>query len=140
MTTLVVYHGSLVLTRSLIGLTKVIWSQIYSITYYGEQTQKLLDRLYLLDIDFKLSVIDMVINKIEKNDVIIINIINYLNTSLHKVKELLEKIRKLITEHQFKWFSYYRTLYCDCEIMELERETTILDKRFNMLLQYVNMS
>jgi hypothetical protein len=99
--------------------------------------QKYHDQMQTLDIEFKLNLLKNWIDSIK-----IENIENNPNLSIiyrgvseicHSINVCLERIDIKIKEHHTKWFHTWRTLYLDEEMLNIKKNTKILNERLKLI-------
>jgi len=100
-------------------------------------TQKYHEQLQTLDIDFKLKLVKHWLDNI-KPETIDTNsnvhmIYGGISEICHAINVCLERIDAKIKEHHSKWFHTWRTLYLDDEIINVKKNTKILNERIKLI-------
>ena len=111
---------------------------IYDCNNFYEIKQK----IELLDINNKISVINLIIEEnIEKySDKKSINLVfNSIKQILEELNEELSSLKNKIEDHKQLYFSYFRKLNLQNEIKSIENHNNILDKRFELLIKSVKI-
>ena len=90
-----------------------------------------------LDLDVRLEVINSLINHIkDENETIHICLKSILDV-ITEINKITNKIKLAQEEHREKYFNEWRAINVDEHILGLKKQSELLDKRFNLLVNIV---
>lgn len=93
--------------------------------------------LYENDIKYRLEVISLYIEELEKKEDNTLSLkycLDGLRFTIDRISMHLHSIHKKYTDHQLKYFSYFRKYDITKEINDLEKDINILNRRFKLLI------
>lgn len=102
----------------------------------NEIFERVQSRLKDFDLDFQFKLAQKYVDTCPSED----SITHYLVASIHAINNLSEKIRIKVTNHKNLWFHRYR--FCDIEsdLLNLEKEVKIFEKRLTIIGTFMNTS
>jgi len=124
----------------IIGTTSTLKTIYYLLPSSNPHLKMYKNEIELLDIEFKLKIIQNWLEENKKNTDAEFN--NYKDEVANlciKISNNLDAINKKISYHNTKWFSSWRTLDLDDQIDNLKNSTTILNNRihyYNLIKTY----
>jgi len=94
-----------------------------------------------LDLEVRLEVIGSLIKCItpEKHNEAIGISLQSIHKSITKIQEIMEQVELKIKEHSEKYFNSYRTLDFDREIKDIQQKSSLLEKRFQLLVDLMKI-
>ena len=93
--------------------------------------------LYNTDIKYRLEVISLYVEELENknsNSDSLKYCLDGLRYTIDRISMHLQSIHQKYTDHQLKYFSYFRKYDISAEIKNLEKDIMILNKRFKLLI------
>jgi hypothetical protein len=108
----------------------------------------IIEKLERFDINLKTELLADIVNHVahitrDDDDDMVNMIAKKSLCSLYEVMEnilkILEKILDKIEVHRNKWFHYWRALYCDKNLDQLDKYITILDGRLDMAFKLIRI-
>jgi hypothetical protein len=110
------------------------------VTYHHTHIKEVIDEFDLLA---KLEIIEAVMKDIENENIndkkSVTKSLDNLRLVVENIHNLLKKIDNIIKEHEQKYFSKWRTIYYENEILELKRNIRLMDLRYNMFLEILKV-
>ena len=103
------------------------------VSYHHTPIKEVIDEF---DLIAKLEIIEAVMKDIENEKIndkqSITKALDNLRLVVENIHNLLQKIDNIIKEHEQKYFSKWRSLYYENEILELKRNIRLMDLRYSM--------
>ncbi len=110
------------------------------VSYHYTPIKEVIDEF---DLIAKLEIIEAVMKDIENEKIndkqSIIKSLDNLRLIVENIHNLLKKIDNIIKDHEQKYFSKWRSLYYENEILELKRNIRLMDLRYNMFLEILKV-
>jgi hypothetical protein len=110
------------------------------VSYHHTPIKEVIDEF---DLIAKLEIIEAVMKDIENEKIndkqSITKALDNLRLVVENIHNLLQKIDNIIKEHEQKYFSKWRSLYYENEILELKRNIRLMDLRYSMFLEILKV-
>ncbi len=131
--------GQRLLTETISTTTHGIYTILGRPAFNMYSLDKIINQL---DLTYKLKSIEAVLEEI-CIDNIDSNALKIIIESVHEMIKLihddLHKIEKIILEHGKKWFSGYRSIDMETQVIDLRLHTQLLDTRYDLLLKTLSI-
>jgi hypothetical protein len=110
------------------------------VSYHHTPIKEVIDEF---DLIAKLEIIEAVMKDIENEKIndkqSITKALDNLRLVVENIHNLLQKIDNIIKGHEQKYFSKWRSLYYENEILELKRNIRLMDLRYSMFLEILKV-
>lgn len=110
------------------------------VSYHHAPIKEVIDEF---DLIAKLEIIEALMKDIEGEKIqdkqSIIKSLDNLRIVVENIHNLLTNIDNIIKEHEQKYFSRWRILYYENEILELKRNIRLMDLRYSMFLEILKV-
>ena len=141
-TTLISFIGKDIILKTINQSCSSIIILLNYLIYDCNNFYEIKQKLELLDINNKISVINLIIEEnIEKySDKKSINLVfNSIKEILEQLNNELSGLKNKIEDNKQLYFSYFRKINLNTEIKSIENHNNILDKRFDLLIKSIKI-
>ena len=133
-----------VIIHTIQSTTSIIGSSISYITSIEcSSIDSIKTKLQKIDIEKATTIIHLFINELNSKkdikDFVKISIIS-INEILQQIESDLNSIKKDIEYHITKYFSSWRSINCDIKLNNIEVNSNILEKRFELLIKLLSVN
>lgn len=134
--------GRQIMSQAIADASGTIYTSIGDIFYYSNTVDKVLCEL---DIGNKIKTMELLTNQFSSvKNLDNATAIHYCLENLHdmilRIREDLKQIGLRISEHKKKYFSNWRTVDVKCQIYNLKVHSSLLDKRYDLLVKTINVT
>ncbi len=134
------FIGQKLLTDTISSTTHNIYTILGRPSFNMYSFDKIINQL---DLTYKLKTIEAVLKEICNIEIdsdalkLTIESVHEMITYIH---DDLHKIEKIILDHKNKWFSGYRSIDMESEVIDLRLHTQLLDSRYDLLLKTLSIT
>lgn len=101
----------------------------------------IIDELNKLDLEFMVAIIEQLVSEQQGKNLheSVRKALTGVNNSLLKIVDELHVIKLAIEYHETKYFNYWRSFSCDCNIETVRNHSGVLQKRYNILIDLLKI-
>lgn len=124
--------GKQILTQAVSDASGTIYDSLGSIFSSDIRIDNYIRRF---DLKNRINMVEMIIKNIDNYNIIIESSITSLHDIILDIRSNLKEVENKIKLHKYKYFNKWRKIDCRAELLKLEQNSQIFDKRFDYFIK-----